>query len=453
LRAKHQSKRRPWRYRVGAMLYNLLCVLLLPAGAMYLLWRLLVRGKSREGLKERLGNVPASVRALGAGDDPVVWIHAVSVGEVAAVAPFVRQLRIKQPFARILLSTTTPTGQRMARTMLEGDIDAFMYFPFDFPFIVQHVLNAVNPRLLVMVETELWPGILSAAKQRGVATAIVNGRISDAAYRRDRLIKPIIAWALQNVDLICVQSRHDAERFQSLGAAPQCIEVMGNTKFDEPFPHVAEAEADKWRYDFGFPPDAPVLVAGSTHPGEDEIVLQAFNRLRTNHPDLQLVIAPRHPERGDDIEKLVNEHGYAAYRRSRVLAALENGQQVTVTSGPEVRIVILDTIGELARVFAIASVVFMGGSLVPIGGHNLLQPLAQGRPLIFGPHMNNFRDITDIVLREQVGRMVHNLEEFVAAAEELLAAPDQYRERGPAVIARYKGASERMAERISQLLG
>jgi len=455
VRTRQASQRRQWRLELSAVAYNVVLVLLLPVLLLYLLWRLLVRGKSREGFRQRLGSMPPEVNALGESGDPVIWVHAVSVGEVAAVQPFLRQLRLLQPLARIVLSTTTPTGQRLARNKLEAEIDALIYFPFDFQFVVQRTLNAINPRLLVMVETELWPNILSAAKRGSVATALINGRISDRAYRKDLLARPILALALARLDVVCAQSEQDAERFKRLGAAPERVVVMGNTKFDEQFPLVAEAEAAKWRHDFGFPQDAAVLVAGSTHPGEEELVLDAFAQLRRDNPGLQLVIAPRHPERGDEVERLVNEHGYASYRRSRVLTEIESGKQVTVTPGPEVRVIILDTIGELARVFAIATVVFMGGSLVAKGGHNLLQPLAQGCPVIFGPYMNNFRDITEIVLREGAGQQVQNLEELVTQAGELLASAEQrqaLRERGSALIAKYSGASERMAERVSALL-
>jgi 3-deoxy-D-manno-octulosonic-acid transferase len=439
-----------------AWAYNLALVLLLGPAALYLLWRLVIVGKSRAGFGQRLGFLPASLRALGESGEPVVWIQAVSVGEVAAAGPFIRQLRLIEPDAHIVLSTTTPTGQRLAQSTLAGEVDAIFYFPFDFPVAVQMALSAVNPRLLVMVETELWPNILATAKRRGVATAIINGRISDGAFRKDLAARPLFAWALSHVDLVCAQSEPDVERFRRLGADPERLLVTGNTKFDEQFPLVSDAEAAKWRQDLGIAQEAPVLLAGSTHPGEEAILLDLYSELRAEQRDLQLILAPRHPERGDEIERLVNDRGYASHRRSRALTeAHGGGVAAPAVGGPEVRIAILDTIGELARVFRIATVVFMGGSLVPSGGHNALQAVAQGRLVVTGPHNFNFRDITDILVREGVARVVPSREELGVVIGELLRSPDQQQtqeQRGPAVLAKYGGAAARIAQAVDELL-
>lgn len=436
------------------LLYNLLLVLLLPATVVYLLWRLVIRGKSRQGLAERLGSVPESVQALKKTGDPIIWLQAVSVGEVAAAQPILHQLRLAAPTARLLLSTTTPTGRQMAHK-LDLDLDGLMYFPFDFPVITERTLRAVGPDIVVMVETELWPNLLATAHSQGIPTAIVNARLSDNGYRKYRWARPLFAWTLDNVDRICAQSQQDAQRFISLGAAADRVIICGNSKFDENFPHLPPEEAAKWRQDFGFPQAAPVLIAASTHPGEDEIILRAFDHLHTDHPTLQLIIAPRHPHRGDEIERLITEHGYATYRRSRHLVQSETDNFDPSVSSAEVRVVLLDTIGELSRVFSIGTVVFMGGSLVPRGGHNILQPLAQGKPVIFGPHMHNFRDITDIVLREEAAISVTGHRELVQAAEALLSSETErqlYQVKGPAVIEKYSGASQCITRHLAELL-
>lgn len=435
------------------LFYNVILVLLLPVALVYLLWRLLVRGKSREGLGERLGSVPPAVRELTAKGDPIIWMQAVSVGEVAAAQPILHQLRLAEPTARLVLSTTTPTGRQMAEK-LDLDVDGLLYFPFDFPAITERALRGIAPDLLVMVETELWPNLLAAAHSRGIRTAVVNGRISDAGYRRYRWGRPLCSWMLSNVDLIGAQSDRDAQRFISLGAAPTRVVVCGNSKFDESFPHPPPEEAAKWRQDFGFSQQAPVFIAASTHPGEDELILDAFDRLHSRHPELQLVIAPRHPRRGGEIERLITEHGYATYRRSHMQEQANENRPDDV-SAPEVRVVLLDTIGELSRVFSIGTVVFMGGSLVPHGGHNVLQPLAQGKPVIFGPHMHNFRDIVDIVLRDQAVISVVDVKELITVADTLLSSETEralYQARGAALIANCSGASQRIAHHLVELL-
>ena len=436
------------------LLYNIILVLLLPVVLVYLAWRIVVRGKSREGLAERLGSVPAAVRELRKTGDPIIWVQAVSVGEVAAARPILQQLHLAEPAARLVLSTTTPTGRQMAEK-LELDLDGLLYFPFDFPVVTERALRGIAPNMLVLVETELWPNLLAAAHRRGVLTAVVNGRISDAGYRKYLRARSLFAWALSHLDLVCAQSEQDAARFVSLGTDPERVVVVGNSKFDENFPHLVPEEAAKWRQDFGFPQEAPVLIAASTHPGEDEIILDAFDRVHSQRPDLQLLIAPRHPHRGDEIEKLITEHGYATCRRSRAQREVDEGSKRSSAPSPEVRVALLDTIGELGRVFSIGTVVFMGGSLVPRGGHNVLEPLAQGKPVIFGPHMHNFRDITDIVLREQAALSVKDLDELVAVTETLLSSETErrlYEVKGPALIAQYSGASARMAKHVAQLL-
>ncbi len=434
------------------MVYNLLLVLLLPLILLLLLYRLIVRSKTLTGFDERMGGIADRVTGLE-GDDPVVWVHAVSAGEAAAVAPVVRAIRVAEPLTRIAMSTVTTTGREMVGRR-GVDPDALFFFPFDLPLIVRRVLDQVRPDVLVLVETEIWPNLLHAAARRGVRTIIVNGRISDRSYARARALKPLFAWMLGNVDVICAQSQEDADRFVALGADPARVTVTGNSKFDEEFPLVNEADASKFRQDFGFRRDQPVLLAASTHEGEEEIILQAFTRLRVTHADLQLVIAPRHPERGGRVEDIVHDHGYAAYRRSRALAA-GGHDPLAPEGGPQVCVAILDTMGELARVFSIATVTFVGKSLVAGGGHNILQPVALGKPAIFGPHMENFRDIAAICLREQVGFEVADLDELVAQVDRLLSSEGDLAlvaARGPAVIAKYCGASARNAERVVQLL-
>ena len=434
----------------ATVLYNLAMLVLSPFLVLWVIYRIVIKGKSRKGFLERLGYLPKSLSNLGRGEDPVVWIHAVSVGEVGAAEPVIHEFSLREPHAPMVLSTMTPTGRAMAeRKQLEAAGPFF--FPFDLSWVADKVLDQLNPAMIVLLEGELWPNVLAAAKRRYIGTCVINARFSDRAFQRARLVKPFYHWLLEKVDQVCAQSQGDAERYISLGAPADRVKVTGNTKFDERFPEVSEAEAQFMRTEFGFAPDAPVLVAGSTHPGEEEQVLDAFAHLRADHPGTELVLAPRHPERGDQVSELVERFGFQVYRRS--FAA--SGQEQAEPTGPQARVVVLDTIGELARVYALASVVFVGGSLVKIGGHNILQPLAQGKPVLVGPHMANFRDVLDIAQQAQAVDIVRTAEELRRAVENLLQSPEaaaERRERGLKMIAEQRGASERIAEALVELL-
>jgi 3-deoxy-D-manno-octulosonic-acid transferase len=433
--------------------YDLLLVLLLPLILLYVLWRTLILGKSRAGLAERLGFVPPEAAELRFHEDPVIWFQACSVGEVAAVEPIVKALRELEPMAHVVLSTTTQTGYDLARK--RGlELDALLYFPFDLPFVVGRALAAVRPDALVMVDTELWPNILATARSMRIATCVINGRISDRAYPRDRAIRPVMGWIMGNLDQVLAQSEKDAERFRALGAAPERVRVYGNSKFDEPMPSVSAAEGAKLRLELGLDPEAPVIVAGSTREGEEEKVLEAFETLRHDHLDAQLVIAPRHPDRGDHIERLVTERGYAVHRRSRALADAEAASRETAPTS-QVRVVILDTIGELSRVYSLATVAFVGGSLVPWGGHNILQPIALGIPTLMGPHMHNQQDLADIALQEQAAITVHDAAELAEVAGRIIASPGEQQllaTRGQAMLGKHRGAARRYAEAVSDML-
>jgi len=444
----------PFQRRIGSLpgmhrfLYNALLAVFFPAVLAYILWRLLVLGKSRQGLAQRLGVIRRT--ALGrASDDHTIWVHAVSVGEVAAVIPIIEHLRLLEPLARIVLSTTTPTGREMAEQR-GADADALIYYPLDLPWIVSAALDAVRPSLVVMVDTELWPNFLWAAQAQGIKTLSVNTRISDRSFRRSRFVAPVYRWILGGVDRFCAQSQLDAERLLALGARPEAVVVVGNTKFDEPSPEVSEAQAAHMRQELGLGATGPVIVAGSTNPGEDLPVLEAFWRVRVKHPDARLVLAPRHPERADEIERIITDYGWRAIRRSQALQQRAASVQATEDS-----IVILDTIGELARVYAVADVVFVGGSLIPKGGHNILQPLAQGKPVLFGPYMHNQRDLAAIACRERLAWEVRTVEELAERFAGLIASAEErtrVAERGVAMIEENRGAAEKCAQAAVEVL-
>jgi 3-deoxy-D-manno-octulosonic-acid transferase len=449
---KANSSQLGWQYYV----HNGILVAASPLIAAAMAWRLGVRGKSRDGMAERLGHYPAEVSRLQQTGDPIIWIHGVSVGEVAAAASIIEEIRKQAPLTRLVLSTTTPTGRSLAEK--RGiRVDALVYFPFDLPWIVRRALDAIAPDLLVTVETELWPNLLAHAYQRGIKTAVANARFSDRALRRVQAVRWHYRWMLSKVDAVLAQSDTDAERYISLGAPQANVEVTGNTKFDEDFPDVSAAERAKLRQDLGLVAGVPIWVVGSTREGEEAMVLDAFAQLRLARHDLQLILAPRHPERGGDVERLVTERGYRPLRRTRMIEAAQRGETPTRSADhPEDCILILDTIGELAKVYALADVVTVGGSFVKWGGHNMLQPMAQGKPVTFGPYTHNFRDVVSIVL--EAGSAVQlsapgELPEVVGRILSYSAEAELLSVRAQKVIRQNRGASGRAASRLIELLG
>ena len=436
-----------------ALGYNTVLALLSPLLLLYLIYRIAALGKSRVGWRERLGFVDPSV-AQREPDQPLIWVHAVSVGEVAAAEPILRELRALEPLAKIVLSMTTVTGREMA-VKRDLDVDGLFYFPFDVPTAVGRALDVLDPAIFVAMETELWPNFLWSAKRRGVRTMVANARLSDRSFKRARLLRPLYGWIMKHLDSICAQSALDAERFIALGAESRSVQVVGNSKFDEAYPEVSEAEQRKLRQDLGFAQEVPVVVAGSTNPGEEEIVLDAFWQARVSHPEARLLIAPRHPDRTEEIIGITERRGYVAARRTEMLAAAEAGETSDNGASAQDRVVLLDTIGELARVYAICSVAFVGGSLVPKGGQNILQAIAQGRPVLFGPHMHNFRDSAAIALAEGVGFQVRDKDSLAKGILELLDDPVRLEEiatKGQDLIESSRGAARKCALAAAALL-
>src|SRR5688572_30504307 len=330
--------------------------------------------------RQRLGYLPVSLNLDG---DDSIWVHAVSVGEVLAARSVITELRRRYPRLRLFLSTTTRAGQQLARRSVT-DVDGVFYFPFDWTFSVCRTLNRVQPRLFVMIETEIWPNLLRECHRRGIRTVLVNGRISYRSFPRYKLIRPFFRRVLADVDRFCVQGDEASRRLVSLGADPSRITVTGSLKFDalEVIPTPGRGRERVLRF-FRMSQGRPVLVAGSTLRGEEESVVHAFNRLRTAGPatvhgaasNALLVIAARHPERFAEVERLCRQEGLSTVRRT----------ELPIDAEPRADAVILDTIGELAEVYQIATVVFVGGSLVRAGGHNILEPAVFGKPIIFGP--------------------------------------------------------------------
>ena len=428
------------------LLYNL--ALYSPLPLAYLLWRSLTTGRSRHGWGERLGYLPSVVREF-CRTHRLLWVHAVSVGEVIAALPLLRELRRLNPAHHLLLSTTTETGRAIAAHQAR-EAAAVIYFPFDFPGILRRVLGALRPELFVAIDTELWPNLFRVAHNRGIATALANGRISDRAYRRIHRFRmsPLYRAVFPYIDRLCLQSPQDAARVQELGATPGQTWITGNSKFDEDHPEVSPAEQGRLRALLGLPDDAPVLLAGSTGDAEELPVLAAFQSLRAAHPTLRLVLVPRHIQRTTEIEGYVRAQGLASVRRTQLPAQSDRSRS-------EQCVIIVDTLGELARLYAVATVAFVGRSLVPQGGSNVLQAAAQGKPVLFGPDVSNVRDSAHLLLEQGVAWQVSDQATLGTQIHTLLAHPARLPEidrTARALIAANRGSSRRTAEVLTELL-
>jgi 3-deoxy-D-manno-octulosonic-acid transferase len=419
------------------LVYNLLLavgsVLLLP----YFLWKGLRTGKHLSTFSERWNGPPP---ALNAGAQASIWIHAVSVGEALAARTLLEPLRQALPELRLFVSTTTVTGNAVARNSIPG-VDGFFFAPFDRKGSVRAALDRVHPRLLVIMETEIWPNLIHEAHRRGVKVAIVNGRISPRSYPRYLWIRSFLRPLLQEIDLFLMQGEPHLQRILQIGAPPERATVPGNLKYDA----IRDAHASEAADIVASRPERALWIAGSTAPGEEPLVFRALLQVRAGAGDVGLVIAPRHPERFDEVEALAKSAGLRCARRSRLSAGGWRDEEV----------LLLDSIGELASVYALGRVVFVGGSLAPFGGHNILEAAAAGRAVVVGPHMENFQEIADEF--EAAGALVR-----VRSAEELadatlsLLADDARREalgaRGREILSRNRGAAARSAAALAALV-
>ncbi|MBV9146777.1 MAG: 3-deoxy-D-manno-octulosonic acid transferase [Acidobacteria bacterium] len=420
-------------YFLYTALYALALVLALP----YWLVAMLRAGKYRAGLKERFGFIPNRLK-LPKDGERVVWFHAVSVGEVLAVSALVRSLASELPDAPIFLSTTTLAGQTLARQRF-GEEKVF-YMPLDVPWAINPVLRALRPKLLVLAETEFWPNVLRLAKAHDAQIAVVNARISDRSFPGYRRFRRLLAPVLANVSCFLAQGENDRERLIAIGAEPARISVSGNLKF-EPKPPAATEFCRGLRQ--AIENAGPALVFGSTVDGEEELLLPAFKSVLKDFPDSVIVLAPRHPERFDRVAELLRDAGLSFCRRSSW-----NG--TTLEGG----VMLLDSIGELASVYSLAEVAFVGGSLVPRGGHNILEPAQFAKPIIIGPHYENFREIVrDFVSANAV--CIAAAEVFTDTLLQLLRSPaarEALGTRAAAVVARGQGSTERTLHALLELL-
>lgn len=408
-------------------------------------YRALRHKKYLGSLRERFGAVD-----VGPSDRPTLWIHAVSVGETLAVEPFVRAAVARLAGWRVVVSTTTATGQRVARDRFP-ELEVFT-FPLDLPVVVGRALDRVRPAAVCLVETEIWPNFLAACRERGVPVAIVNGRLSDNSFRGYARARGLLASVLADVSAFLMQSAGDADRIRRLGAPADRVSVSGNLKYDVDLSGL-EARLAPRREEvsaaFGLPDGRPLAVAGSTAPGEEALLAEALVLMR-ERPELagaRLLVAPRHPERFDEAERAFADRGLRVARRTRPERA------------GEADVLLLDSIGELAAVYALADAVFVGGSLVPRGGHNVIEPALYARPVVVGPHTENFRQIVaDFSAAGAVIRLAHGsgARELADALGSLLADRGEAARLGALgaeVLEANRGATARTLDAVVALVG
>ena len=404
------------------LLYTLLWYLLMPF--LFLrLWWLGARAPAYRGRwQERL--------ALGYRQrlDGCVWVHAVSVGETLAAAPMIEALLQRYPDTPLLVTSTTPTGSERVRALF-GHRVQHVYWPWDTPGVVSRFWRNFNPRLVILLETELWPNLIAAARKRNVPVVLANGRLSARSHRGYARLRGLMQPMLENLQALAVQTSVEADRFVDLGAAPSSVTVTGNVKFDISLDDSLRARAAQLHEQFG---GRPVWIAASTHPGEDEVVLAAHAMLRQHCPDALLILVPRHQERFDQVASMVAQSGQALVRRSR----LER-------PAADTSVYLADTMGELLMLFGAADIAFVGGSLVPVGGHNLLEPALWSKPIITGPVLHNFTLIADLLDAAGAHRLVENEVELAELLQRLFSEPELRRQMGvraAGVVQAHRGA-------------
>lgn len=409
-------------------LYNLILLVSLLLLSPIILFKMIFDKRYRTGLSERLGNIPDAV----IGQRPI-WFHAASVGEVIASQKLLEGIRERFPERRLLVSTFTPTGNEAAREKLKAD--GVIFLPLDFPWAVNRAVKKINPSLLILMETELWPNLIRKAGSIGIPVVVVNGRISDRSFGKYWFISPLLKMVFESITLFLMQSEGDAGRIITLGAEPSRVTVTGNIKFDMEFKNTRISFMENW--------EGPVFIAGSTRMGEDSPLLDIYRELREKHPFLKLVIAPRHLERIKEVEGILEEKGLQYVRRSQIKERIEG------------TVLLLDTLGELASMYKYADVVFMGGSLVPVGGHNPVEPAGYGRPVLFGPHMENFRESARILTESGGGIMVNDEAELKGWVDKLLSDKElcgSLGEKAREAVLKNQGATERTLDGLSRYI-
>jgi 3-deoxy-D-manno-octulosonic-acid transferase len=375
------------------------------------------------------------------GGKPRIWFHAASVGEVRVALSLLGEMKKVYPRHGFVISTTTPQGRAVA-SRAHG-VDAAFLAPLDQPWIVRRTVKLIKPHLLLVAETELWPNLLKEVKKKGISIILFNGRISQRSYRFYRPLRFFFGDVLNNFDALCLKSNTDRERMMNLGAPPNVAHVTGDLKFHQVFA-LAEADSERLRQDLRLSQGEPILIAGSTHEGEEEIMLHVFKALQADFPQLVLILAPRHLQRLSRVEGLLEAEGVRWVRRT-IISDQRRPEEV----------ILLDTVGELAAIYGLGTAIFVGGSFCRVGGHNILEVLAQGKGVVFGPHMENVSEVAQLVVERGAGIQVSTPGELKEVLGRLIAGPSLRAEmevKGLALLQEHQGALKRTVKIVKEFL-
>lgn len=419
-------------------LYRLLLNLAIPFGLVSLFLRGFKNAAYWSRWSERFGFPPNAIKQAAPFD---LWIHAVSVGEARAAAPLVNRLLAEHPDSQILVTTTTPTGSAMVEMMLQDKV-AHCYFPYDLAWAMNRFVSCVNARTVLVMETEIWPNMIAAAKRSGATLVYTNVRLSERSYKGYARFPKLIKHVLSQVNHFAVQGNLDRQHLELLGVPAAKISETGSIKFDVNVPPSLRESALVMRRQLG--QDRLIWIAGSTRDGEEGRILNAYKELKQSYPTLLLILVPRHPERFDYMARKIQRRGLSCVRRTEGLP------EITA----DIDVYLGDTMGELSLMYATSDVAFVGGSLEPLGGQNILEPCALGVPVVFGPHMFNFPDISRWTIKEGAGRMVKDTDELIAVVGKLLSSAslrDEMGNKGMAFIKAHRGALEKNYELIKNI--
>ena len=427
------------------LLYNIILTFILIFFAPYFLLRSLVEKRFRKELAERMGffrNLPVKKS---------LWVHAASVGEVFCSIPLLKRMKVEFPHCGIVLTTMTRTGNEAAKNSIP-EANCVLFFPIDHPLTVRRVIKRIQPSLLLIAETELWPNLLQSCGKNGVPIVLFNGRISERSFRRYHLFKFFFKECLKYISLFLMQTEEDQNRIIEIGASPEKTKVAGNLKFDQTFPSFTQEIVVEMSKLLRLQGKEIILIAGSTHSGEEEILIGLFKELRKFDPHLVLLLAPRHLERLEEVERILKKESISWMRRTS-LSMDQNRLPQELKEPPKV--ILLDTMGELMSLYRLGTVVFIGGSLVPVGGHNPIEPLFFKKCVLFGPHMFNFLEISQSLLEAGGAIQVEGKEDLFFQLKRLFSdegARTEVGERGYQFIQKHRGAIERMFEEIKPFL-
>lgn len=424
-------------------LYNIIFTMLTP-----LIYLYFVNNKKKldeDSFYFRAGIIDKSLQENLTPGKKRVWIHAVSVGEINGITSFVRELKKDLPEVDIIISTITATGQQVARENIQ-EASLFLYLPFDFFWAARRIMKIIKPHIFVTVETEIWPNMLREAKKNGAKVLMINGRISPRSVDKYRRVKPFISQVLKNYHLMSMIMSHDGERIKSIGAEEEKVVINGTSKYDDLVQKVKQGTRDKVYKVLNIDESKKIFIAGSTHEGEEEIILKVYKRLVKQYHNLLMIIVPRHIKRGQEIKKLAEEMGFSAILKTDIDMGKSRVDQ---------KVIIINTIGELFDIYSIGDIIFCGASLVPRGGQNILEPAVWGKPVIYGPSMDDFIDACDLLEDAGAGIQIDGPDELYKQAINLISDENSWKEMGEkarkAVLSN-RGASEKNVELIKELL-